>query len=112
MQALAWVKYVAMLSFTSLQRWHSRRSYAASAAVHKRSDDKKQSPAERPPSAKARRLMVVIGLLDLVSYILHCVGRGRQTKCMRNAATKMHGSSAIRFMSCCTCIPGIPQRQQ
>lgn len=73
MQALATAKYVAMLSFTSLQRWLSSRTRAHS----KKDDDGTRKPTAQPlpkPSSRARRLMVIIGLLDLVAYLLHCVG--------------------------------------
>lgn len=73
-QALAMAKYIAMLSFTSLQRWQSSRSRVNSKKHGNGTGGQPAQPLPRP-SPRARRLMVVIGLLDLVAYLLHCVGR-------------------------------------
>jgi hypothetical protein len=71
-QALAYAKYVFMLAATTLQQWRVRENMQNNG---KKTDDIASAEAPRKLSKRALRLMTVIGLLDLVSYLLHCVGK-------------------------------------
>jgi hypothetical protein len=70
-QALAYAKYVVMLVATTLQQ---RRVRATMQADGKKTDAGTTAGSAQKLSRRAIRLMTVIGLLDLVSYLLHCVG--------------------------------------
>lgn len=73
-QALAYAKYVVMLAATTLQQ---RRISATMQANSKKTDAGTTAGSAQKLSRRAIRLMTVIGLLDLVSYLLHCVGENR-----------------------------------
>ena len=62
-QALAWTKYVTTVGFTAMQQ---------RAAI---GQDGGGSGRQKHFSSRARRLMTVIGILDLVAYALHCLGK-------------------------------------
>ena len=70
-QALAYAKYVVMLVATTLQQ---RRVRTTMQANGKKTDAGTTAGSTQKLSRRAIRLMTVIGLLDLVSYLLHCVG--------------------------------------
>ena len=71
-QALAYAKYVFMLAATTLQQWRVRENMQTNT---KKTDDLASAEAPKKLSKRALRLMTLIGLLDLVSYLLHCVGK-------------------------------------
>ena len=71
MQALAYAKYVVMLAATTLQQRQVKKTMPTNG---KKIDAGSTAGSAQKLSKRAIRLMTVIGLLDLVSYLLHCVG--------------------------------------
>ena len=91
MQALALAKFAATVLFTSLTQpaapAHTPGTSLtqappqtppqadAAASHHKQQQQQQQQPAAKKElSRRARRIMTIIGCLDVVSYASHCVG--------------------------------------
>jgi hypothetical protein len=73
-QTLAYAKYLFMLAATTLQQWLVRPRIETNG---KKTDEGSTVGSAQKLGKRAIRLMTGIGLLDLVSYLLHCVGRHR-----------------------------------